>query len=305
MRAFVTHMKPQESLIVSLYQDRHLDESGVVHALSSLDGPCCVQFLEKLAIECCRQRHSDALRTCFSISGIMLPDETLERCIRLCILQQQPDVASIVVASLCSYRRELDSALTALLLWICRQKTDTRTRKFSSLLSMLVEQNVVDISASENLAFRTACQSGNREIVQQLLREPCVDPSALQNQALRCACAHDHASIVTDLLKDERVDPSDMSQGALHDALLHRSHSTLRILLNDKRVDPSVCGVVCIEQMIAKGEYDRCILLTLLNDKRVAFSKQHMLCIVEHLLGQSSDVCITSCLNHSSSFNQA
>lgn len=292
-------MKPQESLIVSLYQSRHLDEDGVVHALSSLDGLCCVPFLEKLVVECCKQRHLDALRTCLSISGITLPDETLERCIRICILQQQPDVATIVVASLCSYRRELDAALTALLLWICRQKKDTRNRTFAALLSMLLEQNLVDVSASDNLAFRTACQSGNREIVQLLLRDPRVDPSALQNHALRDACAHDHASIVADLLQDERVDPSDMSQIALHDALLHRSHSTLGILLKDKRVDPSVCGVVYVEHMIAQGEYDRCILLTLLNDKRVAFSRQHLQCIVEHLLGQSSDVCITSCVHNS------
>ena len=284
-------MKSQESLIVSLYKSRHLGEQGVVHSLSSLDSPCCVHFLEELAIECCKQNHSDALRACFNISGIMLSDATLDRCIRICISQQQPHTATIVVASLCSYQRELDSALDALLLWICRQKVDTQNQRFACLLNMLIEQNVVDIAAASNLAFRTACQSGNREIVQRLLQDARVDPAALKNHALRCAIVNNHASIVADLLDDERVDPSSMSQVALQDALSHRSHATLNILLKDHRVDPSACGPVCIETMIARGDYDMTILLALLNDKRVEITNHQLRCIIEHLI-QRSDVYI-------------
>jgi hypothetical protein len=280
-------MKGQESLIVSLYQSRHLGEEGVVHALSSLGSPCCVQFLEQLVIECCKQHHSDALRTCLSISGIMLSDATLDRCIRICIAQHQPDTATIVVASLCSYRRELDSALEALLVWVCRQKYDTRNRRFASLLNMLIEQNVVDVAASNNLALRTACQSGNREVVQRLLQDARVDPTAAQNHALRCACVHNHAAVVADLLDDHRVDPSSMNQAALQDALSHRSHATVSVLLKDHRVDPSVCGPACVETMIAREDYDRCILQVLLNDKRVEISNHHLRCIIEHLLGAS------------------
>jgi hypothetical protein len=96
----------------------------------------------------------------------------------------------------------------------------------TSLLTMLIEQNVVDVAASNNLALRTACQSGNREVVQRLLQDARVDPTAAQNHALRCACVHNHAAVVADLLEDHSVDPSSMNQAALQDALSPGEHAT-------------------------------------------------------------------------------
>jgi hypothetical protein len=190
-------------------------------------------------------------------------------------------------------------------LWVCRHNIDAQRLTFAKLLNTLIEQNVLDISASDNIAFRTACHSGNREIAQMLLQDKRVDPAASNNNALRNACANNHASIVADLLNDDRIDPSMMSQAALDDALLHRSYDVLSVLLKDHRVDPSTCGAACIEEMITNSEYDMCIIRTLLNDKRVVLSNHDLRCIIMHILGDGADVCDTPGPSHSPTTSHA
>jgi hypothetical protein len=288
-------MKSQESLILSIYLAGHLDEDGIVHALSSLDGSCSVQFLEQLTIECCRKRHLSALRTCLSISCIVLPDATIEQCIEMCIAQKQPNAAKVVVTSLCSNIRALDDALMRLLRWICSQPNDTSSQAFSGMLSMLLDHNLVDVSASDNIAFFMACQSGNLEFVQRLLCDARVDPSASLNRALCSACARNHAAIVKYLLDDARVDPSEPSEAPIREAVAHRSYSAISALLEDGRVDPTPHGFEIICTMILEGKYVPDLIRTLLFDGRIAFSNAELSRIIKLLLdmhiGQDMDTC--------------
>ena len=67
---------------------------------------------------------------------------------------------------------------------------------------------MVDVSANDNYAIRSASLNGHVEVVKALLSSPNVDPSALKSEALRSAVERNNFGVVKLLMEDDRVDPS-------------------------------------------------------------------------------------------------
>ena len=81
-----------------------------------------------------------------------------------------------------------------------------------AVVRRLLEDPRVDASAGDNVAIRSAAESGQVEIVRMLVvaaqGNPAIDPSSQNNYALREAAKEGSVKIVRILLSDARVDPS-------------------------------------------------------------------------------------------------
>lgn len=134
-------------------------------------------------------------------------------------------------------------------------------------VNQLIETNLVDPSASENVAFQWACLYGRLPIVQRLREDDRVDPSADKNLAFRYAAKNGHLSVVNFLLNIKTVDPSDNDNEAIILAAESGHLSVVNRLLDDERVDPSAQENFAI--LVAyQGSHEE-VVVKLLKDPRV------------------------------------
>ncbi|KAJ3328611.1 hypothetical protein HDU76_009644 [Blyttiomyces sp. JEL0837] len=104
------------------------------------------------------------------------------------------------------------------------------------LVKMLLSTNRVDPSTDNNFAIRNASAHGHVEVVKILLETGMVDPTADRNFAIRRAAAIGSVEIVNMLLKFPQVDPSDVDNYALRFACAKGHTEVVRILLESERI---------------------------------------------------------------------
>jgi ankyrin repeat protein len=134
-------------------------------------------------------------------------------------------------------------------------------------VQLLLNDNRVDPSGSENDAIRKASENGHVEVVRLLLSDNRVDPSARNNYAIRKASENGHVEAVQLLLSNNRVDPSDRNNHAIRKASSNGHVEITQLLLNDDRVDPSDRDNDAIRTTSHNGYVE--IVYLLLNDSRV------------------------------------
>jgi hypothetical protein len=117
----------------------------------------------------------------------------------------------------------------------------------------LLRWPVVDPTASNNIAVRTAAEAGNPYIMRALLDDPRTDPSALDNQAILAAANNLNLAMVRELMRHNATDPSVLDNQPLALAATAGRTDIVAQLLKDKRVDPSSRGNHAVQTAIAAG----------------------------------------------------
>lgn len=102
---------------------------------------------------------------------------------------------------------------------------------------VIVKRLLSKITISHD-SFVLACENGHMEVVRLLLQDERVDPSFDNNIAFTTACSYGNLDIVRLLLQHVRLDPSD-SNRALVLASAYGHVEVVRLLLQHERVDSS------------------------------------------------------------------
>ena len=141
-----------------------------------------------------------------------------------------------------------------------------------SRIRPLLQQENINLSASDDYAILQACRFGNAELVKLLLKwegpvEHRANPGARNNEPIILASQYGHADVVTLLLADDRVDPGAQNNLAFQIVSAEGNTDILTLLLADRRVDPSANNNTAIWLASYHGEVEAVKLL--LADDRV------------------------------------
>jgi WD40 repeat protein len=136
-----------------------------------------------------------------------------------------------------------------------------------SVVELLLQDDRVDPTAKDNIAFQFAASNGHLQVVERLLRDPRVDPTVQNNYPFRRAAASGHVSVVELLLQDPRVDPSSLDNDAFRYAAVGGQITVIKRLLRDPRVDPSANDNFAIRFAAQHGHL--AVVERLLQDDRV------------------------------------
>jgi len=91
---------------------------------------------------------------------------------------------------------------------ICEASTFGNVEVVDRLLQYTKKRLMVDPPESKNVALMYAINNGHINVVDRLLQDDRVDPSSHDNIAFRLACNYNgHINVVDRLLQDDRVDP--------------------------------------------------------------------------------------------------
>jgi phosphopantetheinyl transferase (holo-ACP synthase) len=117
---------------------------------------------------------------------------------------------------------------------------EAASRGHAAVVERMLEDDLVDPSANDNLAIGRAAYFGHLAVVERLLKDDRVDPSAKDNEAIGAAAVNGHLAVVERLLEDDRVDPSADNNYAVHWAAKEGHIKVVELLLEDERVDVAV-----------------------------------------------------------------
>jgi hypothetical protein len=116
---------------------------------------------------------------------------------------------------------------------------------FLKIIETLLNNNLVDPSENNCLAFRMAAENGYLNIVKLLLKDKRVNPAVCNNNAVIISSISQHLDITRLLLKDKRVNPTDEKNQAIF--ILFKKHyikkdfsiepsEIIKLLWNEQRV---------------------------------------------------------------------
>jgi hypothetical protein len=104
------------------------------------------------------------------------------------------------------------------------------------LVSLILQDKIIDLSINDNELFRTACCRGFLSIVKIFSNDGRIDISYNNNFAVCVVAENGHLDVLKFLLQDKRIDPTDYSNDAINTANSVNQMESVDILWNDIRV---------------------------------------------------------------------
>jgi ankyrin repeat protein len=135
------------------------------------------------------------------------------------------------------------------------------------IVKLLLESGLVQTSLDENLALRSAIESGHHECTSLILKDRQLDLSqypAFEDDLLSLAACSGNIKTVELLLHDDRIS---LTTDAIRFALDEQHFEIVRLFLKDPRTDPSMHDNYLLRKCLEYGYHD--LVRILLHDERV------------------------------------